>query len=111
MAGNYTKMTEKINGHDVWKNDKYNYKKFVISLDKQKHWTIGAPKKSVGISGPSHISCPALVGNKWQYGGSKSKKFKKYKKSKPSIKGGNNISVKCLGLLYILYKKIYILKS
>ena len=102
-------MTEKINGHDAWKNDAYNYKKFVISfgpkksspswvdaLIKQNVWTIGAPLKSAGIQVPSDISCPALIGNKWKYTSS----------SRKSMEGGEDITIKCLGLVCSLLNRI-----
>ena len=86
MAGNYTKMSEKINGHDAWKNDAYNYNKFVISFDSN-IWTIGTPLKSAGIQVSSDISCPSLIGNKWKYTSGDSK----------SMEGGDDITLKCLG--------------
>ena len=111
MAGNYSKKLEMINGHDVWKHDAYNFDQYLISYQAKKGWFIGSKIGNggnvEGIYGPSNVAihCPALVGNKWEYSvGNKNI----YKKSQ-TTKGGEDISVKCLGICY--FRKIqYILR-
>ena len=99
MAGIYSKKkSENINGHNVWKQDGYNYDKNLISYQAGKGWLIG-PKVTnsdiVGIYGPSgySIHCPALVGNEWKYTPSK----KNIHTESEKIDGGKDITLKCLG--------------
>ena len=95
MAGNYSIKSDKINGHDVWKHDKYNYDQYLISYDMKKGWIIKSNVGEGGIYGPEGITinCPALVGDKWKY----SVGIKNIYKKSETKKGGKDISVRCLG--------------
>ena len=69
-----------------------------VSLLQSDGSKIGNGGNVEGIYGPSNVAihCPALVGNKWEYSvGNKNI----YKKSQ-TTKGGEDISVKCLGICY-----------
>ena len=103
------KKSGNINGHNVWKQDGYNYDKNLISYQAGKGWLIG-PKVTnsdiVGIYGPSgySIHCPALVGNQWKYTLSKKNIYKENQK----IDGGKDITLKCLGKNLFVSKVVQI---
>ena len=96
LAGKYTKSSKKVNGRSTWINE-HNDKIIEYNTFQFNRWVINQAnsyggKLIKGIYGPRNIACPALIGNQW-----------KYSQSERNInnEGGNDITVKCLGLFKI----------